>query len=96
LTILKIWILSIFKQIKSRNIPSCFDLIQSSKIQEMYFIGAVFDGLSQRIEEEVPRPSRKELEKEAAMGMLSVRATEMRVAWQKNRYVIVRFSFLNH
>jgi hypothetical protein len=55
----------------------------------MYFIGAVFDGLSQRIEEEVPRPSRKELEKEAAMGMLSVRATEMRVAWQKNRYVMV-------
>jgi hypothetical protein len=45
----------------------------------------VFDGLSQRIEEEVPRPSRKELEKEAAMGMLSVRATEMKVAWQKNK-----------
>jgi len=47
--------------------------------------GAVFDGLSQRIEEEVPRPSRRELEREAAIGMLSVRVTEMKVAWKKNK-----------
>lgn len=57
----------------------------------------MFDGLSQRIEEEVPRPSRRELEREAAMGMLSVRATEMRVAWQKNKYGLVCLqNFLNY
>ncbi|XP_059470336.1 serine/threonine-protein kinase SMG1 isoform X2 [Neocloeon triangulifer] len=60
-------------------------LIDWTPDNEAGYTGAVFDGLSQRTEMEVHRPSRRELEREAALGMLSVRATEIKAPWGKNK-----------
>ncbi|CAB3374703.1 Hypothetical predicted protein [Cloeon dipterum] len=63
-------------------------LIDWTPENEAGYTGAVFDGLSQRVENDVARPSRRELEREAALGMLSVRVTEMREAWNSNKEVL--------